>query len=82
MKNKYTPIDCRIYERYELAIMHRQRLMLRWQDGDGITHLETMTPRDLKTEAGEEFLLAETSKGELRRLRLDKILRAETLNAR
>jgi Rho-binding antiterminator len=72
----YRPIACEIYERYERAIMHRERLRLRWRDAAGLTHLETVVPTDLETQAGEEFLVGHTLGGEARRVRLDKIVAA------
>ena len=74
MSSAYTPIDCDLYERYELAIMHRETLFLRWRDADGLTHLEHLTPTDLRARAGEEFLHARTADGGNRVLRLDAIV--------
>lgn len=73
MSNGYNPIDCDLYERYELAIMHRETLFIRWRDAGGLTHLEQLQPLDLKALEGEEFLHARTRNGEARVLRLDQI---------
>ena len=75
----YRPIPCEVYDRYERAIMHRDRLRLSWRDDSGQAHLETVVPDDLETRAGEEFLLAHGLDGSLRRVRLDHILEAEAL---
>ncbi|HWP95194.1 MAG TPA: transcriptional antiterminator, Rof [Gammaproteobacteria bacterium] len=72
----YRPIACHIYERYELAIMHRQRLRVRWRDESGMPHLATLVPENLETREGEEFLIARDPGGERLRLRLDRILDA------
>jgi len=40
---------------------------------DGVTYLETLTPEDLITRDGEEFLVARNAKGQSRRLRLDRL---------
>ena len=69
----YRPISCAMYNQYELAILHHTTLRLRWRDGEGVIHLETLTPEDLETCDGEEFLLARTVFGECLRVRLDRI---------
>lgn len=76
----YRPIDCSLYDRYEAAIMHRDRLRLRWVDPAGTTHLSTLTPDDLETRDGEEFLLGHTLDGASIRLRLDRIQGFENLD--
>lgn len=73
----YSPIDCGLHSEYELAIMHRRRLKLRWRDDSGVTHTETLLPVDLQTRNGEEFLIAENRDGERVQLRLDRVERAE-----
>ncbi len=75
----YQPIPCEIYDRYERAILHRDRLRLSWRDDTGQAHLETVVPEDLQTCAGEEFLLGHTLDGAPRRVRLDRILEAVPL---
>lgn len=75
----YVPIDCDLYSRYELAIMHRRTLRLVWADDDGRAHLETVLPCDLQTRAHQEFLLAETLAGDARCLRLDRIRHVDFL---
>ncbi|HMV37793.1 MAG TPA: transcriptional antiterminator, Rof [Plasticicumulans sp.] len=75
----YVPIDCELYSRYELAIMHRRTLRLVWRDEAGGTHLETVLPCDLQTRMHQEFLLAETLDGEPRCLRLDRIRHVDFL---
>jgi len=76
----YRPIDCGLYSRYEVAILHHQRLRLRWVDADGTPHLATLRPEDLQTLAGEEFLVGTTLDGHPLRLRLDRIHGYETLD--
>jgi Rho-binding antiterminator len=77
--DKYTPIDCGVYSNYELAIMHRQKLRLSWHGDNGIDHLDTVAPKDLKTDNHEEFLIAESSSGDELQIRLDKIHHMEQL---
>ena len=69
----YTPIDCGQHSEYELAIMQRHKLRLSWQDSDGQTHLETVTPTDLLVREHEEFLVVRTQSGGIRELRLDRV---------
>ena len=57
----YTPIDCGLYSRYELAILRRRRLRLSWRVAGGLTRIDTVTPIDLETRSGEEFLVIEQS---------------------
>jgi Rho-binding antiterminator len=75
----YRPISCALYSQYELAILRHTTLRLRWRDGDGITHLETLAPQDLETCGGEEFLLACNTAGERLRVRLDRIMALPTV---
>lgn len=75
----YHPIDCADYERYELAIMHRETLRVSWQDDAGDEHVSSLLPRDLLTDRGEEFLLAEAPDGDTVKLRLDRIRTAQPL---
>lgn len=75
----YQPIPCSSYDHYEIAILHGQTLRVTWRDDQGVVHVEILRPRDLQTRASEEYLLAETSIGQTRTLRLDKILRAESV---
>lgn len=72
----YQPIPCSSYDHYEIAILHGQILRVTWRDDQAVVHVETLRPRDLQTKAGEEYLLAETTAGQILTLRLDKILRA------
>lgn len=75
----YIPVSCTIYSGYELAIMHRQRLRVTWQDPQGHHHLATLFPLDLQTRDGQEFLLARSASGHSVRLRLDWIRSADPL---
>jgi Rho-binding antiterminator len=73
----YTPIDCGLYSRYELAILRRQRLRVAWRDPDGACHLETLLPVNLQTREHAEYLLAKTGGDAALEIRLDRIIRAE-----
>ena len=66
----YQPIACDLYSQYELAVMHRTPLTLCWRGLDGLGHLETCK--------GEEFLVLLNAAGERLRVRLDRILSAQS----
>ena len=78
----YQPIDCLTYGELERAIVARQRLRIRWRDADDLEHLEIVLPTDLETCRGEEFLHASNEQGRSFRLRLDRIIRADSTPAR
>jgi Rho-binding antiterminator len=71
----YVPIDCGLHSEYELAIMHRNKLQLTWRDDRGTVHLEVLTPIDLRTRHGEEFMRVRDREGVEQEIRLDYILR-------
>lgn len=75
----YQPIACGRYSEYEVAILHHQRLRLAWRDRHGARHLAVVTPEDLQTRDGAEFLIARDSQGDTLRLRLDRITACDTL---
>ena len=77
--SEYTPIDCGLYSQYELAILHHRRLRVCWREAAGETRIAMLTPRDLQTRAGAEFLFAEDQHGRSLELRLDWIQHAEVL---
>lgn len=74
----YQPIPCALYSQYEIAILHRTSLRVRWRDANGVIYLETLTPEDLVTRDGEEFLVGHNAAGEPRRLRLDRVATVST----
>jgi Rho-binding antiterminator len=76
MMSDYIPVDCGVHSEYELAIMHHQQLRLSWKGVDGQTHLETVTPIDLRVRQHEEFLVVRNQMQQTSELRLDRILSA------
>lgn len=76
----YKPISCGDYDVYEIAIMHRQRLHLTWREGN-VVYDQTITPTNLETRTGEEYLLFHDTDGAVRRVRLDHIRKAEPVDA-
>lgn len=73
----YRPIDCGVYSRYEVAIMHGEWLQVSWHDSDGLDHLERLQPYDLQTADGAEYMLARNALGTEHRIRLDQIIHVE-----
>jgi Rho-binding antiterminator len=76
MDRNYTPISCELYSRYELVIMRRRTLRVRWKDRNGMDRLETLKPTNLRTRRRAEFMIARNHLGQMRVLRLDRILEA------
>ena len=69
----YQPVDCGLHSEYELAIMHKNKLILSWHDSAGTEHVEQLIPTDLRTRNGEEFMAVLNAKGEELEIRLDRI---------
>ena len=78
----YIPIDCGLYNNYELAVIRRQRLRMAWRTPEGIYHLETLLPINLQTRDHAEYLLVKNTTGSILELRLDHIIRAELFLSR
>lgn len=79
---EYKPISCAKYELYELAILQHRRLRLVWNaDTGNIVFDHVITPLDLKTRNGEEFLIMrDADDPEITvELRLDRIRRVGLL---
>ena len=72
----YAPIACARYSEYEVAILHRQKLRLRWHE-DNVHYDREVLPLDLKTVNHEEFLIFRADSGEILTIRLDRIHRME-----
>jgi Rho-binding antiterminator len=72
----YVPIACSAHDALELAILRGQYLRIHWEDPAGTLHEHVLRPLDLKTQAGEEFLIAEMAGGNPVKLRLDHIIKA------
>lgn len=77
-QSRYSPISCDAYSRLELAIMHREQLHLTWHQGN-VSFAQVVTPTDLETREGEEFLHCRLPSGELTQIRLDQIDRMEPM---
>jgi len=75
MSEPYRPIACALHDEYEIAIMRRNRLRLRWIDDSGTVHKCEVMPKDILVKNKEEYLLAVNVDGEQELcIRLDKII--------
>lgn len=72
----YSPIACARYSEYEVAILHRQKLHLRWHEAN-VHYDQVVLPLDLKTINHEEFLICRGNRDEILSIRLDRIQRME-----
>ncbi len=77
-ETSYKPISCANYDLYEIAILHASKMHLTWQTGN-IIHDQVVTPLNLRTERGEEYLILRLASGETMEIRLDHIRRSQTL---
>ena len=76
MSDLYQPVSCGIHSEYELAIMHNQRLCIKWQDSIKERHTLFAMPNDIFTRDHAEYLLVTDEAGTQTELRLDRILEA------
>lgn len=74
----YHSISCANYDQYEIAILHAAKMHLTWQTGN-VIHDQVITPLNLRTAHGEEYLLLRLASGEAVEVRLDHIRRSQTL---
>ena len=79
MNKDYIPIPCAIYNRYEIAILQGRSLRVVWLSAHALNRVETLTPKDLRTRAGAEYMIAQNQIGQHRVIRLDRIRSAEPL---
>ena len=73
MTDSYKPIACSLHDEYEIAIMQRNYLNIKWSDSSGVQHTEKVLPKDILLKNKEEFLVAETPDQNELCVRLDKI---------
>ncbi len=73
MDNKpYQPIACALHDEYEIAIMHKKQLKIRWSDNNE-DHTARVLPQDILVKDGQEFLMAESEDKKQYCIRLDRI---------
>ena len=63
MSDLYQPVSCGIHSEYELAIMHNQRLCIKWQDSIKERHTLFAMPNDIFTRDHAEYLLVTDEAG-------------------
>jgi len=77
LSNPYTPIDCAIYDNYEIAIMQKKKLKLKWLSDDGQVFNEKLKPIKLEIKNKAEYLILDSEI--ISEIRLDKILQVEII---
>jgi len=73
MITAYIPIACSLHDEYEIAIMRKQYLYIKWFDDNNQKHVEKVLPKDILVKNREEFLVVITQDDTVLQLRLDKI---------
>ncbi len=73
MLQPYEPIACALHDEYEIAIMHKRKLSIKWLDNNTV-FTGIVLPVDILVRNGEEFLVASLlSESKDVCIRLDKI---------
>ena len=73
MNKPYEPIACSLHDEYEIAIMQKKTLHIKWLDENGQQHSEKVLAKDVLVKNREEFLVASTLDNAELCIRLDKI---------
>jgi len=73
MIKSYQPIPCALHDEYEIAIMHKKHLRIKWSDDGGEQHSGDVLPKDILVKDKQEFLVADVVGGESICIRLDNI---------
>ena len=77
MTKPYQPIACSLHDEYEIAIMRKTQLKIKWRDDNGNQQTAMIMPKDILVKNKEEFLLAGThdsaQENKALCIRLDKI---------
>lgn len=73
----YQPVDCGLHSAYELLVLQHRSCTLDWYDAAGTLHSLVVTPTDLYTRNGEEFMAVTDNRGAAHAIRLDRIRRCE-----
>ena len=75
MTRPYIPIACALHDEYEIAVMRKKPLCIKWLDENNQRHTEKVFPKDVMVKNKEEFLVAIASDNTERCIRLDRINR-------
>ena len=73
MTDSYKPIACSSHDEYEIAIMHKTHLNIKWVDHNGVYRTDKVLPKDILVKDREEFLVANTGDKKELCIRLDKM---------
>ena len=73
MTKPYQPIPCALHDEYEIAIMHKKHLRIKWSDDRDEQHTGDVLPKDILVKDKQEFLVADAENGEALCIRLDNI---------
>ena len=73
MTKPYQPIACSLHDEYEIGIMHKKHISIKWLDDNGEHHTEKVLAKDILVKNKEEFLVINTQDNKVLCLRLDKI---------
>lgn len=71
----YQPIECGLHSTYELAALDGGEHLLTFVSSDHTEQTITITPLDIITQSGEEFLVYRNHQSEKKHIRLDHILK-------
>ena len=77
LNDPYTPINCAIYDIYEIAIMQNKKLKLKWLSDESQTFNEDLKPIKLLIKNKAEYLILDSEI--ISEIRLDKIIHAEII---
>lgn len=69
----YIPIACALHDEYEIAIMRKKPLHIKWLDENDQQHTEKVLPKNVLVKNKEEFLVANTLDNREICIRLDRI---------
>ena len=47
MSKQYKPIACSLHDTYEVAIMQKKHLNIKWLDDNGESHTDKVLPKDI-----------------------------------
>jgi transcriptional antiterminator Rof (Rho-off) len=73
MTKPYKPIACSLHDVYEIAIMQKKHLNIKWTDDSDEQHTVKVLPKDILVKNKEEFLVANTQGNKELCIRLDRI---------
>ena len=73
MSQRYVPITCAIHNEYEIAVMQKKHINIKWLDADGKQHVAKVIAEDIRVKNKEEFLIARTHDDKELVIRLDRV---------